>query len=123
MPLRGDGQSLNRATAALFHSPRADDVSSAGTITIASCPSCNSSGLSLILRLLRIPSSSRGLRLFSVDEVHSVGTDVRGAVLEVVVSRMKTLGTSTRFVAVSATVPNIKDVAQWLSELVFLVGS
>ncbi|GAA5826052.1 hypothetical protein JCM5353_004194 [Sporobolomyces roseus] len=55
------------------------------------------------------------LRLFCVDEVHSVGADVRGAVLEVVVSRMKTLGTSTRFVAVSATVPNIKDVSEWLS--------
>ncbi|GAA5978347.1 hypothetical protein JCM5350_001135 [Sporobolomyces pararoseus] len=54
------------------------------------------------------------LQLFCVDEVHSVGTDVRGAVLEVVVSRMKTLGTSTRFIAVSATVPNIKDVADWL---------
>lgn len=50
---------------------------------------------------------------YSIDEVHSVGSD-RGAVLEVVVSRMKTLGTSTRFVAVSATVPNIADVAEWL---------
>jgi ATP-dependent DNA helicase HFM1/MER3 len=50
----------------------------------------------------------------SVDEVHTVGSDVRGAVLEVVVSRMKTLGTSTRFIAVSATVPNIEDVAEWL---------
>ena len=46
--------------------------------------------------------------------MHTVGADVRGAVLEVVVSRMKTLGTSTRFVAVSATVPNIHDVAEWL---------
>ncbi|GAA6062252.1 hypothetical protein JCM10212_001766 [Sporobolomyces blumeae] len=54
------------------------------------------------------------LQLFCIDEVHSVGADVRGAVLEVVVSRMKTLGTSTRFVAVSATVPNIVDVSEWL---------
>ncbi|GAA6026781.1 hypothetical protein JCM8097_005857 [Rhodosporidiobolus ruineniae] len=54
------------------------------------------------------------LRLFCVDEVHTVGADVRGAVLEVVVSRMKTLGTQTRFIAVSATVPNIRDVAEWL---------
>lgn len=42
--------------------------------------------------------------------------DVRGAVLEVVVSRMKTLGTKTRFIALSATVPNIDDVATWLCE-------
>ncbi|GAA5999340.1 DNA helicase [Rhodotorula paludigena] len=54
------------------------------------------------------------LHLLCVDEVHTVGTDVRGATLEVVVSRMKTLGTDTRFVAVSATVPNIDDVAEWL---------
>ncbi|BGP14081.1 ATP-dependent DNA helicase MER3 [Rhodosporidiobolus nylandii] len=54
------------------------------------------------------------LRLFCIDEVHTVGADVRGAVLEVVVSRMKTLGTDTRFIAVSATVPNIEDVAEWL---------
>lgn len=31
-----------------------------------------------------------------------------------VVSRMKSLGSGVRFVAVSATVPNIGDVATWL---------
>lgn len=36
--------------------------------------------------------------------------------LEVVVSRMKTLGTQTRFIALSATAPNIEDLAQWLGE-------
>ncbi|KAK4053120.1 ATP-dependent DNA helicase MER3 [Microbotryomycetes sp. JL201] len=54
------------------------------------------------------------LRLLCVDECHSVGMDVRGATLEVVVSRMKTLGTRTRIVAVSATIPNIHDLAEWL---------
>ncbi|KAM0792521.1 hypothetical protein ACM66B_005190 [Microbotryomycetes sp. NB124-2] len=54
------------------------------------------------------------LRLLCVDECHSVGMDVRGATLEVVVSRMKTLGTRTRIVAVSATIPNIEDLAEWL---------
>lgn len=52
----------------------------------------------------------------SIDEIHFVGMDVRGAVLEVVVSRMKTLGTKTRFIALSATIPNIGDVATWLCE-------
>ncbi|GAA5829644.1 hypothetical protein JCM11251_000232 [Rhodosporidiobolus azoricus] len=55
------------------------------------------------------------LKLFCIDEVHTVGSDVRGAVLEVVVSRMKMLGNDTRFIAVSATVPNIQDVAEWLA--------
>lgn len=39
---------------------------------------------------------------------------MRGAVLEVVVSRMKSLGTDTRFIALSATIPNVEDVALWL---------
>lgn len=51
--------------------------------------------------------------LFCIDEVHSVGADQRGAVLEVVVSRMRAL-TTTRFVCVSATLPNIDDVAKWI---------
>jgi ATP-dependent DNA helicase HFM1/MER3 len=39
----------------------------------------------------------------------------RGSTLEVVVCRMKTRGSSVRFVAVSATVPNINDVAHWIA--------
>ncbi|BFZ60560.1 ATP-dependent DNA helicase MER3 [Saitoella coloradoensis] len=53
------------------------------------------------------------VRLFMIDEVHML-KEKRGAVLEVVVSRMKTMGTSIRFVAVSATVPNVQDVAAWI---------
>lgn len=36
----------------------------------------------------------------------------RGAVLEVVVSRMKQLGNELRMIAISATIPNIEDVAR-----------
>ncbi|KAI2470237.1 P-loop containing nucleoside triphosphate hydrolase protein [Annulohypoxylon bovei var. microspora] len=53
------------------------------------------------------------VRLVLIDEVHIL-TDVRGATLEAVVSRMKTIGANVRFVALSATVPNIEDVAKWL---------
>ncbi|KAG8436718.1 hypothetical protein GDO86_007706, partial [Hymenochirus boettgeri] len=66
------------------------------------------------------------VRLFLIDEVHTVKDD-RGATLEVVVSRMKTIQSSLarfsentdisipmRFVAVSATVPNVEDIAEWL---------
>ncbi|KAM9323078.1 putative ATP-dependent DNA helicase HFM1 [Pholidichthys leucotaenia] len=66
------------------------------------------------------------VRLFLVDEVHVVKDATRGATLEVVMSRMKAVhtyrtsrnpesGLSMRFVAVSATVPNISDIADWLS--------
>ncbi|KAH9993007.1 hypothetical protein F4779DRAFT_637386 [Xylariaceae sp. FL0662B] len=53
------------------------------------------------------------IRLVLIDEVHIL-KDPRGATLEAVVSRMKTIGANVRFVALSATVPNIQDVAKWL---------
>ncbi|XP_030630596.1 probable ATP-dependent DNA helicase HFM1 [Chanos chanos] len=67
------------------------------------------------------------VRLFLIDEVHVVKDAARGATLEVVVSRMKTMhsyrkaenheaNVSLRFVAVSATIPNITDVADWLGD-------
>uniref|UniRef100_F7ECQ5 Probable ATP-dependent DNA helicase HFM1 n=1 Tax=Callithrix jacchus TaxID=9483 RepID=F7ECQ5_CALJA len=68
------------------------------------------------------------VRLFLIDEVHIVKDENRGPTLEVVVSRMKTVqsvsqtlrNTSTvipmRFVAVSATIPNAEDIAEWLSD-------
>ncbi|KAF3068415.1 ATP-dependent DNA helicase MER3 [Daldinia childiae] len=53
------------------------------------------------------------VRLVLIDEVHIL-KDVRGATLEAVVSRMKTIGANIRFIALSATVPNIEDIAKWL---------
>ncbi|KAK6199129.1 hypothetical protein LQW54_010048 [Pestalotiopsis sp. IQ-011] len=53
------------------------------------------------------------VRLVLIDEVHIV-KDVRGATLEAVVSRMKTSGANVRFIALSATVPNLDDLAMWL---------
>lgn len=42
--------------------------------------------------------------------------ETRGAILEAVVSRMKSVGIGVRFVALSATVPNSEDIAQWLGK-------
>ncbi|KAH7879983.1 Sec63 Brl domain-containing protein [Lentinula edodes] len=55
------------------------------------------------------------IQLFLVDEVHILN-ETRGSTLEVVVSRMKLRGTAVRFVLVSATVPNIKDIASWIGK-------
>lgn len=55
----------------------------------------------------------RLVKLFLIDEVHILNKD-RGAALEAVVSRMKSVGTDMRFVALSATVPNSHDIATWL---------
>ncbi|NXN97022.1 HFM1 helicase, partial [Rhinopomastus cyanomelas] len=69
------------------------------------------------------------VRLFLIDEVHVIRDESRGATLEVVVSRMKTVQSSLcrllenhdsvpplRFIAVSATIPNAEDIAEWLSD-------
>ncbi|PLW09799.1 hypothetical protein PCASD_18158 [Puccinia coronata f. sp. avenae] len=55
------------------------------------------------------------MRLVCIDEVHMLNEE-RGSVLEVIVARMKTLGTNIRMIALSATVPNISDVAEWLGD-------
>ena len=48
-----------------------------------------------------------------IDEVHLLDSDKRGAVLEVTVSRLRRLQ-DPRIVALSATMPNVEDVAAWL---------
>ncbi|XP_021313849.1 ATP-dependent DNA helicase MER3 homolog isoform X2 [Sorghum bicolor] len=63
------------------------------------------------------------IALVLIDEVHLLN-DPRGAALEAVVSRIKMLSrndnmksfplANVRFIAVSATIPNIEDIAQWL---------
>ncbi|KAK5723529.1 ATP-dependent DNA helicase MER3 [Elasticomyces elasticus] len=55
------------------------------------------------------------VKLFLIDEVHILKED-RGAILEAVVSRMKSVGSDVRFVALSATVPNSQDIATWLGK-------
>ncbi|KAJ5898809.1 hypothetical protein N7495_003553 [Penicillium taxi] len=55
------------------------------------------------------------VKLFLVDEVHIL-KESRGATLEAVVSRMKTIGSNVRFVALSATIPNSEDIATWLGK-------
>nr|DBA11282.1 TPA_inf: MER3 [Kalmanozyma brasiliensis] len=54
------------------------------------------------------------VRLVLIDEVHILNEAQRGARLEVVVTRTKNRGNQVRFVAVSATVPNLEDVARWI---------
>ncbi len=55
------------------------------------------------------------VKLVLIDEVHIL-KDTRGATLEAVVSRMKSVGSNVRFIALSATVPNSEDIATWLGK-------
>ncbi|KAL2373604.1 hypothetical protein RJ035_004913 [Blastomyces gilchristii] len=55
------------------------------------------------------------VKLFLIDEVHIL-KETRGATLEAVVSRMKSVDSNVRFVALSATVPNSEDIGAWLGK-------
>lgn len=71
------------------------------------------------------------IKLFMIDEIHLLNEPKRGPCLEAIISRMKTIfdvgrmfkgedlsveseTNQLRFVAVSATIPNIEDLALWL---------
>src|SRR5690606_21368277 len=70
--------------------------------------------LFLVSHLTFSPSINIKLKLITqIDEVHIL-KESRGATLEVVVSRMKSIGIHVRFIALSATVPNLEDIATWL---------
>ena len=80
-------------------------------------------------RVTRLDANRGGMSFFSdvaavlIDEVHLIG-DIRGGCLEAIVSRLKLLSKSSallqshlrnvRFGAVSATIPNIENLANWL---------
>ncbi|KJE90469.1 DEAD/DEAH box helicase [Capsaspora owczarzaki ATCC 30864] len=71
---------------------------------------------------------TQSIALFMIDEVHVLNDHARGATLEAVVSRMKTVqqfqrshaksalseSAAMRIMALSATIPNADDVASWI---------
>lgn len=52
--------------------------------------------------------------LFIIDEIHMVNSN-RGPTLEFLIARLKKLRNFSRFLALSATVKNVEEVAKWLS--------
>ncbi|KAG0668358.1 Sec63 [Maudiozyma exigua] len=55
------------------------------------------------------------VQLLLVDEIHTIG-EFRGATLEAVLTRMNNLCSGIRIIGVSATIPNIIDLALWLKK-------
>ncbi len=51
--------------------------------------------------------------LLIVDEVHLLGSD-RGPTLEIVIAKMKLVNPQLRILALSATIPNAEQIAEWL---------
>ncbi|WWD02678.1 hypothetical protein V865_000719 [Kwoniella europaea PYCC6329] len=55
------------------------------------------------------------LKLIMIDEVHILRED-RGATLEVIIARIRQNTAGVRIVALSATIPNIDDIARWIGQ-------
>lgn len=60
------------------------------------------------------------VRLVLIDEVQLVGDTFRGPTVEAIVARMKSVQNESnarqvRFISVSASLPNIEDIAKWIS--------
>jgi DNA polymerase theta len=69
---------------------------------------------SLFNQLLDLKEESR-IHMIVVDELHLISDDKRGFLLEVLLSKVLfTLGKKIQIVAMSATLPNISDLSQWL---------
>ena len=68
----------------------------------------------------------QSVRLLLIDEVHLLGSPERGATLEAAVARMmamaKKVATPLRIIALSATIPNVADIALWLGGTVHVFG-
>ncbi len=63
------------------------------------------------------PKWTEKISLVVADEVHLLNDEGRGATLEVVLSKLRLRG--AKILALSATVPNAEEVAQWLSAKLF----
>ncbi|EFA74523.1 DEAD/DEAH box helicase [Heterostelium album PN500] len=62
--------------------------------------------------------SIQNISLFVVDELHMIGGGADGAILEIIVSRMRFIaiqtGSPIRIVALSSPVANARDLAEWI---------
>lgn len=82
---------------------------------------------SLTRKWKKYPLIISSITLILIDEVHLLNEDLRGATLEAVITRIKLLSLLKNFkenksllanyrtIAISATIPNINEVAEWLN--------
>jgi len=60
------------------------------------------------------PSFLREFSVVVADEVHLLTSPHRGHILEVLLTRLKQLSPETQLIALSATIPNSEEIADWL---------
>ncbi len=57
----------------------------------------------------------KDVSLLVVDEVHLLDSAKRGATLEVLIAKLKRINPKLRILALSATIPNADEIAEWLN--------
>ncbi len=57
----------------------------------------------------------RDVSCLVIDEIHLLDSPDRGAVLEILVAKMRKLNPELRIIALSATIPNADEIAEWLN--------
>lgn len=82
---------------------------------------------SLTRKWKNYPHLVSSITLIMIDEIHLLNEEIRGATLEAVITRLKLLSQmkifrenksylyNYRTIAISATIPNIKELAEWLN--------
>ncbi|MES1920427.1 hypothetical protein MHBO_002095, partial [Bonamia ostreae] len=55
-----------------------------------------------------------------IDELHLIGDEHRGFILELLLTKLKTVGGEHQIIGLSATLPNIGDLAKWLDAELFV---
>jgi helicase len=56
----------------------------------------------------------RDINLVVADEIHLLGDSHRGPTLEIVLTRLRSVNPDLRLVALSATIPNAREISDWL---------
>lgn len=57
----------------------------------------------------------RNVSMLVIDEAHLIDSAKRGAVIEVLVAKLRRINPSLRILALSATIPNADEIAEWLN--------
>jgi replicative superfamily II helicase len=80
---------------------------------------CTPEKASSLLDRLTLAGSVSRIRCVVVDEIHFVGEPGRGALLEVFLAKIRVSAPHVQLVGMSATVPNMSELASWLSAACF----
>ena len=78
---------------------------------------------SLVNGLITDPSMKFNIGSVVIDELHMIGEDGRGPTLELLLTKVTTIservGTKCQIIGMSATIPNLSDVAIWLDAVLY----